>query len=118
MNLENLTENQTEHLKVIANRCYMNESDFRTIIAIRVVEPILNIALNTHWDDRASVAEYKEYAITLLKRWFPYLTDERLNEEVSNIRTKNTINMNKIVGEMRYLNAFLNKKGVVTNPFK
>ena len=86
----------------------MNESDFRTIIAIRVVEPILNVALNTHWDDRASVAECKEYAITLLKRWFPHWTEERVLEEVNNIRTKNTININRLVREMYYLNNVLN----------
>lgn len=107
-NLENLTENQVEHLKAMSKYCYTNESDFRLKINIRLLNRIQDVALNTIWDDRASVAEYKEYASKLIKLWFPHWSDDRVLEEVQNIRTKNTIHMNRLVKEMYYLNNILN----------
>lgn len=41
--------------------------------------------------------------------WFPHWSDDRVLEEVNNIRTKNTINMNRLIREMYYLNNVLNK---------
>lgn len=109
MNLENLTEKQIKHLKLMSNFCYSNESDFRTRVSIRILTHIQDKALNTNWDDSISVKEYKEYASESLKVWFPHLNDERILEEVNNIRTKNTININRLVKEMYYLNNVLNK---------
>lgn len=109
MNLENLTENQITHLKDMSKFCYSNESDFRTRVSIRILTPIQDKALNTNWDDSISVKEYKEYASESIKAWFPHLNDERILEEVNNIRTKNTININRLVKEMYYLNNVLNK---------
>lgn len=109
MNLENLTENQITHLKDMSKFCYSNESDFRTRVSIRILTPIQDKALNTNWDDSISVKEYKEYASKSLKVWFCHWDDERVLEEVNNIRTKNTININRLVKEMYYLNNVLNK---------
>lgn len=109
MNLENLTEKQIKHLKDMSNFCYSNESNFRTRVSIRILTPIQNSALNTCWDIKEYVTEYKEYASKSLRAWFPYWDDERVLEEVNNIRTKNTINMNRLVKEMYYLNNVLNK---------
>ena len=55
------------------------------------------------------MTEYKEYASKSLKMWFPHWSDDRVLEEVNNIRTKNTINMNRLIREMYYLNNVLNK---------
>lgn len=109
MNLENLTENQIKHLKDMSKFCYSNESDFRTRVSIRILTHIQDRALNTNWDDSISVKEYKEYASKSLKIWFPHWLDDRVLEEVNNIRTKNTININRLVKEMYYLNNVLNK---------
>lgn len=109
MNLENLTENQIKHLKDMSKFCYSNESDFRTRVSIRILTPIQDKALNTCWDDSISVKEYKEYASKLIGLWFPHWLDDRVLEEVNNIRTKNTININRLVKEMYYLNNVLNK---------
>ena len=106
--LENLTEKQINHLKEMANYCYTNENDFRVRISIRLVGRIQNVALNTRWDDIASVTEYREYASKLIKLWFPYMTADRVAEEVNNIRTKNTINIHRVVRDMYYLNNILN----------
>ena len=108
MNLENLTENQIKHLKEISKFCYTNEEDFRVRVSIRLIGRIQDIALNINWYDRASVTEYKEYASKSLKMWFPHWSDDRVLEEVNNIRTKNTINMNRLIREMYYLNNVLN----------
>lgn len=109
MNLENLTEKEITHLKDMSKFCYINESNFRTRVSIRILTHIQDKALNTNWDDSISVKEYKEYASESLKMWFPYWSDDRVLEEVNNIRTKNTINMNRLVKEMYYLNNMLNK---------
>lgn len=109
MNLENLTEKQIKHLKDMSKFCYSNESDFRTRVSIRILTHIQDKALNTNWDDSISVKEYKEYASKSLKIWFPHWLDDRVLEEVNNIRTKNTININRLVKEMYYLNNVLNK---------
>ncbi|WP_071121181.1 hypothetical protein [Romboutsia timonensis] len=109
MNLENLTEKEITHLKDMSKFCYSNESNFRMRVSIRLVGRILDVALNTHWDDSISVKEYKEYASKLIGLWFPHWDDERVLEEVNNIRTKNTININRLVKEMYYLNNVLNK---------
>lgn len=110
MNLENLTEKEITHLKDMSKFCYSNESDFRTRVSIRILTHIQDKALNTNWDDSISVKEYKEYASKSLKFWFAYWDDERVLEEVNNIRTKNTININRLVKEMYYLNNVLNKE--------
>ena len=109
MNLENLTEKQIKHLKDMSKFCYSNESDFRTRVSIRILTHIQDKALNTNWDDIISVKEYKEYASKSLKVWFCHWSDDRVLEEVNNIRTKNTININRLVKEMYYLNNVLNK---------
>lgn len=109
MNLENLTEKQIKHLKDMSKFCYSNESDFRTRVSIRILTHIQDKALNTNWDDSISVKEYKEYASKSLKVWFCHWSDDRVLEEVNNIRTKNTININRLVKEMYYLNNVLNK---------
>lgn len=108
INLENLTENQINHLKEISNYCYTNENDFRVRISIRLVSRIQDVALNTRWDDNISVVEYKEYATKLIKMWFPHWSDDRILEEINNIRTKNSININRLVREMYFLNNLLN----------
>lgn len=101
--LEHLTENQIKHLKDLSSYCYTNESDFRVTISLRLVSRIQDKALNTHWDCKESVADYKEYATKLIKLWFPYLSDTRVAEEVQNIKTKSTININVIVRDMMQL---------------
>lgn len=106
--LENLTENQINHLKEISKFCYTNEEDFRVRVSIRLIGRIQDVALNTRWDDIASAREYKEYASKLIRLWFPHWSDDRVLEEVNNIRTKNTINMNRLIREMYYLNNVLN----------
>ncbi len=108
MNLENLTEKQIKHLKEISKFCCTNEENFRVRVSIKLIGRIQDIALNTRWDDKASVREYKEYASKSLKIWFPHWLDDRVLEEVNNIRTKNTINMNRLIREMYYLNNELN----------
>jgi hypothetical protein len=81
----------------------------RVILGLRILTPIQDVALNTCLDVKAYVTEYKEYASKSLKMWFPHWSDDRVLEEVNNIRTKNTINMNRLIREMYYLNNVLNK---------
>ncbi len=107
-NLKNLTENQINNLKELSKFCYTNEEDFRVRVSLRLIGRIQDIALNIRWDDRASVTEYKEYASKLIRLWFPQFTEERILEEVNNIRWYNTMNMNKLVKEMLYINKILN----------
>lgn len=107
INLENLTESQINNLKKLSKYCYTNENDFRVGVSIRLIGRIQDVALNTHWDDRTSVAEYKEYASKLIKLWFPYMTADRIAEEAHNVRTKNTININRIIREMYQLYKIL-----------
>ena len=101
--IENLTEKEINQLKDLSKYCYNNESDFRTRISLRVVSRIQEIGLNTRWEEKSSVLEYKEYASKLIRLWFPYMTADRVAEEVQNVRTKNTININLIVREMMQL---------------
>lgn len=106
--LDNLNEQQINNLKKMANHCNTNESNFRENISINLVGRIQDKALLTIWGDETSIAEYERYASKLILMWFPYMSADRVEGEVKNIRTRNSININDIVKDMKELHKQLN----------
>ena len=110
INLDNLTELQVKRLKNLADYCYKNEENFKIMISVKLLDNIQQLGLNTRWNIKESAEEFKEYASKSLKICFPYMNEQRILEEVNNIRTKNTINIYLIIRELLQIHRQLNNQ--------